>query len=147
MVPQITMINYISWIMIPPLSRASMLQFVKKNHHACHHRCRIVSDSLLTEHSHMSFRPVPVPKQKNPEKIILKPGESKWTCSCGLSKKFPYCDGSHSAYNKEHGTTFAPIPLKNETEEDKAFWLCMCGHSKNRPLCDGSHSSLHEVPA
>ena len=90
-------------------------------------------------------RPVAEPKQKVPEKITLKAGETKWTCSCGLSKKFPFCDGSHKAYNAANGTTFASIPLKNETEEDKDYYLCMCGHSKNRPFCDGSHASLHEV--
>ncbi len=64
---------------------------------------------------------------------------------CGQSKRYPYCDGSHKAYNEANGTTLASLPVKNETEADKDYYFCTCGHSKNRPFCDGSHAKLRAV--
>jgi CDGSH-type Zn-finger protein len=72
------------------------------------------------------------PKISGPEVVTLKPGEAKYMCSCGQSKKFPFCDGSHRAYNEANGTSFSSNPVKNETEEDKTYYFCACSHSKNR---------------
>ncbi|MDD5052212.1 MAG: CDGSH iron-sulfur domain-containing protein [Sulfuricurvum sp.] len=52
-------------------------------------------------------------------------------CTCGLSDKFPFCDGKH----RETGKT--PIKFSVEMETDK--WLCRCGRSGRKPFCDGSH--------
>jgi CDGSH-type Zn-finger protein len=51
-------------------------------------------------------------------------------CSCGLSKKQPFCDSSHK------GTSFGPLSF---TVEDKVerIHLCLCKLTTNPPFCDG----------
>jgi CDGSH-type Zn-finger protein len=51
-------------------------------------------------------------------------------CSCGMSTKQPYCDGSHK------GTAFRPISFKLGEKCD-SFLLCGCKLSKINPFCDG----------
>ena len=62
---------------------------------------------------------------------VVKGKNYAW-CSCGLSKKQPFCDGSHK------GSEFNPIIYK--AEETKKVFLCACKQTNNRPFCDGSHS-------
>jgi len=52
-------------------------------------------------------------------------------CSCGLSKKQPFCDSSHSS------TGFRPINFKLAEKTD-VMLLCGCKLSKVAPFCDGS---------
>lgn len=72
------------------------------------------------------------------EQVTIEAGTAKWFCSCGQSKKFPFCDGSHKEYNAAHGTNFASIKVEAPEGEARDVWACMCGHSKNRPFCDGA---------
>ena len=46
--------------------------------------------------------------QANPQsqQTLELPAGTHWICSCGQSKKLPYCDGSH------RGTDFRPIALE-----------------------------------
>tara|TARA_Y100001970_G_scaffold34903_1_gene43161 strand:+ start:289 stop:540 length:252 start_codon:yes stop_codon:yes gene_type:complete len=53
-------------------------------------------------------------------------------CSCGLSKKQPFCDNSHK------GTEFRPLIYK--AEETKKVFFCVCKQTNDQPFCDGSHS-------
>lgn len=69
-----------------------------------------------------------------PAPIKMKAGETRYWCSCGLSKKQPFCDGSHA------GTDFKPIPYTAE-KDDKVFF-CQCKQSGKAPLCDGSHKKI-----
>jgi CDGSH-type Zn-finger protein len=55
-------------------------------------------------------------------------------CSCGQSKRQPFCDGSHK------GSLFSP--LKVDLTEAKTVAWCGCKHSKNGAFCDGSHAKL-----
>merc|ERR1711990_326185 len=55
-------------------------------------------------------------------------------CSCGMSKKAPFCDSSHV------GTSFKPIKFSLD-EPAKQMAICGCKLSKNAPFCDGSTCS------
>nr|CDS29709.1 expressed protein [Hymenolepis microstoma] len=33
-------------------------------------------------------------------------------CRCWKSKKFPYCDGAHNAYNKDTGDNIGPLVIE-----------------------------------
>lgn len=66
-----------------------------------------------------------------PFKASLDPDTEYLYCTCGLSKTFPFCDGSHE------GTGKMPIKFSVDVETDK--WLCRCGRSGRKPYCDGSH--------
>ena len=51
--------------------------------------------------------------QKFPYVMDVEPGTYAW-CSCGLSSKQPYCDGSHK------GSGYAPLIEKVETAKKVA---------------------------
>ncbi len=59
-------------------------------------------------------------------------------CSCGLSQRQPFCDGSHQ------GTGFEPIRYIAR-EEGEEVLFCGCKHSADKPFCDGEHNNLLDV--
>ena len=71
--------------------------------------------------------------KKGPYIVNEKSGKKAF-CTCGLSNKDPYCDGSHK------GTDFSPEIV--EFEEDKKVAWCGCKHSSKGAFCDGSHKNL-----
>ena len=71
--------------------------------------------------------------QKGPYVAEEAPGKRAW-CACGLSKKQPYCDGSHK------GTGIAPVIV--DIAEKKTVAWCGCKQSGTKPYCDGAHSKL-----
>ena len=71
--------------------------------------------------------------QKSPFKIKVEKGKTYFWCSCGLSQKQPFCDGSHKKEGKFKSIKFEA----NETEE---LDFCGCKQSGRPPFCDGSHS-------
>lgn len=74
--------------------------------------------------------------QRGPYMAELMPGDYSW-CACGLSKKQPYCDGSHN------GTEFTPVKFTvKERKVPQTVWLCGCKNSKTKPFCDGTHNKL-----
>ena len=75
----------------------------------------------------------PTCAQKSPYGVDLAAGDYSW-CACGLSKKQPFCDGSHK------GGEFKPNKFTVTQAEKK--WLCGCKQTKNPPFCDGTHKSL-----
>lgn len=75
----------------------------------------------------------PVIADKKPVILDLEPGTYYW-CSCGRSKKQPFCDGSHKGSGFE--------PLKFDVKEKGRHALCNCKITKTPPFCDGAHKSL-----
>ena len=75
----------------------------------------------------------PLIAQKSPYAVELAPGDY-WWCACGLSKRQPFCDGSHKGTGIE--------PVKFGIAEAQRVWLCGCKHSQGKPFCDGSHSKV-----
>ncbi len=76
----------------------------------------------------------PIIAQDSPIPVEVEEGKSYFWCSCGQSKRQPFCDGSHK------GSTFEPV--KYTAEASKKVFFCGCKHSSKQPLCDGSHSKL-----
>ena len=67
--------------------------------------------------------------------VELDEGKYYW-CSCGLSSKQPFCDGSHK------GTHFQPVEVT--ISEKKKYGLCGCKQSKKGAFCDGFHKQLED---
>ncbi len=76
----------------------------------------------------------PTIAQKSPYPIDIETGKTYYYCSCGNSKKQPFCDGSHS------GSSFSPIAYK--AEETKTVYFCGCKQSSYQPFCDGTHTKI-----
>ena len=77
---------------------------------------------------------VPVVAQKGSYKIEVEAGKSYWWCSCGMSSKQPFCDGTHKS------SSFTPVKFTAPASGTVSF--CGCKASSKFPLCDGSHKSL-----
>ena len=73
--------------------------------------------------------------QKSPYKVKIEKGKTYSWCTCGLSIKQPFCDGSHRKEGKFKS-------MKYLAEESKEVYFCGCKMSKQPPFCDGSHSKL-----
>ena len=71
---------------------------------------------------------------RSPIGVEVTAGQTYFWCACGLSKKQPFCDGSH------RDTDFAP--LKYEAQESKKLFFCACKQTQSSPLCDGSHNAI-----
>jgi CDGSH-type Zn-finger protein len=82
---------------------------------------------------HIIMDKLPKIAQKLPYIKEEKAGRKAF-CTCGLSSKNPYCDGSHK------GTGFSPEIVI--IEEDKKVAWCGCKHSSKGAFCDGSHRNL-----
>ena len=75
----------------------------------------------------------PTSHQKSPYKIKVEKGKTYFWCSCGISNKQPFCDGSHKREGKFKS-------LKYLADESKELYFCGCKRTQHPPFCDGSHS-------
>ncbi|NQY73351.1 MAG: CDGSH iron-sulfur domain-containing protein [Candidatus Margulisbacteria bacterium] len=72
--------------------------------------------------------------QNKPFAIDVSAGDTKYFCMCGLSKKGPFCDGSHK--------TTSITPKSVTFDEEKTIYACGCQQSQKKPYCDGSHKNI-----
>ena len=75
----------------------------------------------------------PLSTQKAPYKIFVEKGKTYSWCTCGVSIKQPFCDGSHRKDGKFKSLKYLAI-------EDKYVFFCGCRQTNSPPFCDGSHS-------
>ena len=78
--------------------------------------------------------PFPVLAKLGPYKVdnVLYGAKNYYWCSCGMSKKQPFCDYSHK------GTLFKGVKFSIDQKIDnKTMYLCGCKLTKNAPFCDG----------
>lgn len=94
---------------------------------------------------HSTLPPEPVIPSKKPFKVELVGGKRYSWCTCGHSRKQPFCDGAHKT--QAQGLS----PLRFFPEKDATVWLCGCKYTSNPPYCDGTHkqdfivsAALHE---
>ncbi len=79
----------------------------------------------------------PVIAAYKPCLVSLEEGKRYFWCSCGRSKKQPFCDGSHA------GTKFTPLMFVADKSED--VLLCACKRTRAGPFCDGAHNNLQDT--
>ena len=81
-----------------------------------------------------------------PAMVKVEAGKTYAWCTCGLSEKQPFCDGTHKRIEPtidEQGAAIMPYKsLKVTFEEEKEVWFCQCKQTKTPPYCDGSHKTL-----
>ncbi|KAM9856682.1 uncharacterized protein ACBR49_000377 [Aulostomus maculatus] len=85
--------------------------------------------------------PEPVIPSKKPFKVDLIGGKRYSWCTCGHSRKQPFCDGSHKFFAQ------GLSPLRFVPEKDTTVWLCGCKYTNNPPYCDGTHKQDFIVSA
>ena len=73
--------------------------------------------------------------QKAPYKVKVEKGKIYFWCSCGLSRKQPFCDGQHKIEGKFKS-------VKYIASENEYVFFCGCKLTNHQPLCDSSHSKL-----
>ena len=71
--------------------------------------------------------------QNNPFVLDMKPGRYAW-CTCGQSRKQPFCDGNHES------TGMYPV-IQILEQPTKVAW-CGCKSTENPPFCDGTHKKF-----
>lgn len=85
--------------------------------------------------SDTTTKPEAVIASRKPFYKELRAGQTVKWCSCGRSRRQPYCDGvSHE------GTGFEPVIYKAERDEEVLF--CGCKQTCTAPFCDGAHSNI-----
>lgn len=98
---------------------------------------RLLAASWKTKVDPKNPRRIVAIPNKTPCFVELQAGRKYYWCTCGLSKKQPFCDNAHSAYNAEHKTELKPKEFTVDTS--KKYLMCRCKHTDKAPFCDFSH--------
>lgn len=72
-----------------------------------------------------------------PALLSLSAGQTYHWCSCGRSRRQPFCDGSHA------GSGVEPLPFT--VRRTQTYWLCNCKYTRRPPFCDAAHNRLAEL--
>ncbi|CAH1790351.1 unnamed protein product, partial [Owenia fusiformis] len=100
-------------------------------------------DRLLQPKQYTTMAEAPLGKiyDKKPFKFLVEEGKTYAWCTCGASKKQPFCDGSHKKLDGSSFKKTTPMfrPHRFTADETKEVWLCQCKQTSNRPFCDGTH--------
>lgn len=72
---------------------------------------------------------------ESPFEVQLEKDKTYYWCSCGLTKKPPFCDGAHKTIDGKKSMPF-------KVDENEKRFLCNCKNTKNPPFCDGGHTVL-----
>ena len=110
---------------------------IKKHRHVS--RLVAAVQHYVPEHSQGSTQSsvFPVVACIEPALISLQVGQHYAWCSCGLSQRQPFCDGSHA------GTSWKPLIFTpKRTQLD---WVCTCKFTRQPPYCDAAHNRLNEL--
>lgn len=87
--------------------------------------------------------------ETHPACVQIEAGKTYAWCTCGLSEKQPFCDGTHKRIEptiNELGEAVMPYrSLKFQSEKEEEVWLCQCKQTKTPPYCDGSHKHLPKI--
>lgn len=75
----------------------------------------------------------------DPALLHLVRGQDYLWCTCGRSRRQPFCDGSHSGSDLK--------PLRFTPAKSQTFWLCNCKYTRTPPYCDAAHNRLPELRA
>jgi CDGSH iron-sulfur domain-containing protein 3 len=65
--------------------------------------------------------------------VTVEADKTYWWCACGLSRKQPFCDGSHK------GTDVVPLRFKPDQAGPTRF--CVCKQTRTPPFCDRALAS------
>ena len=82
----------------------------------------------------------PIVRRAGPYKFSkLVEGKNYWYCTCGISSKDPFCDGTHK------GSKFKCVGFV--ATADEIHVLCGCKQNKGdkNPYCDGSHNECGAI--
>lgn len=72
-----------------------------------------------------------------PALLPLSADQAYHWCRCGLSRRQPFCDGSHVGSGVE--------PLLFTVRRTQTYWLCNCKYTRRPPFCDAAHNRLAEL--
>jgi CDGSH-type Zn-finger protein len=90
---------------------------------------------------------LPKVAKAEPACVKVEAGKIYAWCTCGLSEKQPFCDGTHKriepTINELGEPEMSYKSLKVQFEKEEEVWLCQCKQTKNPPYCDGSHRTLN----
>jgi CDGSH-type Zn-finger protein len=91
---------------------------------------------------------LPKISKTEPAGVTTEVGKIYAWCTCGLSEKQPFCDGTHKRIEttlNELGEAVMPYrSLKVQCEKEEVVFFCQCKQTKTPPYCDGSHNKLKD---